>query len=719
MSTRGRAPAATVLVAAAMLAAAPAHAHEPTLKAAETEALGPEHAAEHAAERRAARRWARLPRAERVRIARRARAAAASIAVTSAADPPAQVGAWNPTLIPFSSFAINAVLLPTGKILFWDRAARHAGSPNPNDRDNTSRAYLWNPAKPGVPPRDVSPPPFDVDGDGDVENVPLFCSGQSLLPTGEVFVAGGTLAYPSVSSPAPADAVEFKGARFALTFDPWTKRWTRQPSMRHGRWYPGQVELADGRIAVLAGYNESGRHDANGLPFMNAELEVFTPAKERGGVGRWTYYPAGNLATGYYPHMLTMPTGEVLLAGPYAEDSAALDPDRLTAAGSAWTRLGSLGHYHNAGNLVLLPGSPSGSTRVAMIGGFERVTPTDDRSIRTVETLDFAHRGAGWLSGAGAPVPSLNVARSNGNAVSLPDGSIVVVGGAAGKLADAADPSDQNPGQNWTGGDQRLKRVELLEPGAGAWRLGPAQRKWRGYHSTALLLPDGRVLSAGDDFWGFTDAPSPWTRDDKAEIYSPPYLYAGARPRIKRAPASVAYRRTFRIATAKGARTAVLMAPSAVTHGNDMNQRRVALKVTSRRSRRLTVKAPRRPAVAPPGFYMLVVLDGDGTPSKARWIKLDPDPPRVTAKALHPRRGAPRLRMRLRSDERATVRVEVRGAGRARAHRTVRLPARAARTVSLALSAPLRRSAQLRVRLRARDAAGNTATRTVRVRLTR
>ena len=95
-------------------------------------------------------------------------------------------------------------------------------------------------------------------------NVPIFCSGQSLLPTGEVFMAGGTL---DIESPP----MQFKGARFALTFDPWTEKWTRQPDMREGRWYPGQGQLADGRIVVLSGLDESGTGS------MNADLEVFTP----------------------------------------------------------------------------------------------------------------------------------------------------------------------------------------------------------------------------------------------------------------------------------------------------------------------------------------------------------------------------------------------------------------------------------------------------------
>ena len=116
----------------------------------------------------------------------------------------------------------------------------------------------------------------------------------------------------------------------------------------------------------------------------------------------------------------------------------------------------------------------------------------------------------------------------------------------------AARGSSRPADSNFTGGDQRLKQVELLRPGLDtAWRLGPAQQKWRAYHSTALLLPDGRVLSAGDDYWHLGDDPRPQGGDpmDVGEIYSPPYLFDGdelaPRPTIEDAPAEVPYGAPF------------------------------------------------------------------------------------------------------------------------------------------------------------------------------
>jgi hypothetical protein len=713
-------PACTL---ALLAAAGPAAAHE----AAEAAELGPSHAAEHAAQERALRRWARLPGRERRRQTRVAQRRSLAFERSLALPGPEVVGAWSqPYALP--GYAINTVLMPTGKVLYWDRKPVIEGQGRPDG----SRAYLWDPAKPTEPAKDVSPEPFDVDGDGDTEEVPLFCSGQSLLPTGEVFAAGGTLAqWKSVTE-------NWKGARFAMTFDPWTETWTRQPDMRHGRWYPGQGQLADGRIVVVSGLDESGATPDR----MNVDLEVFTPSPVRGGQGSWARYDASSIdpGTGFYPHLFTLPNGKMLLLGPYQSDVALLDPAKLDSGQSAWTQLPDLNAWHPTGNAVLLPGGPSGSWRAAIVGGHfdsDQGGPLPPESIPTAEVGDLSAPQLTWQG-----LPDLNVARSNANLVLLPDRSMVTIGGAAGIQGPA--------GQNFVGSppDQRLKQVELYRPGAAEWELGPAEQKFRSYHSTALLLPDGRVLSAGDDYWGPNDTPDPTLGTDTAEIYSPPYVFQGARPAITAAPQTLQTGDHFHVSVANGPATrAVLMAPGAVTHGNDMNQRHVELEVVGGDAGGIDLVAPPSTAVAPPGWYMLFVLAADGTPSEAHWIQLGPRapepppppppppaeptgtptptatptptptpappaadtrPPALRARLARPsRRGGPAL-LRLTLDEAGSVRVSAR-AGAKRTRRTVTLSAGRARTVGVAL--PHRRRIRVTVSLEARDAAGNKTTR--------
>ncbi len=617
----------TALIAASTCATAAAH---PTATATR---LASSHAREHALEDRAlsdaARRWRALAPARRRAILRSTTARARRAAQLSVDAPAEEVGRWTPAgeRIDLPGYAIHSVVLPTGKVLMWGRPPIDSTD---GTRANTTPAMLWDPAHPELPPEDVTPK-LDLDGDGDVEDAPVFCSGQSLLPDGRVFAAGGTLAYPDYQAGG-----DFKGLDIAFLFDPWTETWSFAGRMRHGRWYPSQVELADGRIAIYAGLDETGS------AADNRDLEIFDWRD-----GSLRHVPAGDAVPGvfqwfpFYPHLFTMPGGDVLLGGPDSIQSALLDTAALDGAGadgSAWTTIGGgkdgygglTTYYRGYGAGVILPNAP---TRAALIGGYVD-QDGDKRSQRDADVIDVAAATPRWS--ASPDVPPMHVGRSSSNVVILPDGSLVAVGGGAGFEPGgvtaggdpAADPGTQNA---YTGRDQELKRVELLRPGTDtAWRLGPAQAKWRTYHSTAVLLPDGRVLSAGDDYWDVGDVPDPWAATgatvDEAEIYSPPYLFDGdgpaPRPAIGAAPANAPYGDVAGIPiTAREAERAVLVAPAATTHANDMNQRLVELEIVSRvAGKGVNVRMPADGTLAPPGYYMLFAIDDAGTPSMAHWI---------------------------------------------------------------------------------------------------
>jgi hypothetical protein len=183
------------------------------------------------------------------------------------------------------------------------------------------------------------------------------------------------------------------------------------------------------------------------------------------------------------------------------------------------------------------------------------------------------------------------------NLVILPDGRALAVGG-----------TDGTAGQ---------RQSLLYDPAANTWTRMASQVEERGYHSTALLLPDGRVLSAGDN----------QTPGGKAalEVYSPPYLYQGPRPAILSSPATARWGSTFAVATSDPVARVVLVRPGATTHTTDMDQRHVELTFTAT-SGGVLASAPPSPAVAPPGHYMLFLLNGTGVPSVAKWISLTNTP---------------------------------------------------------------------------------------------
>jgi PKD repeat protein len=135
------------------------------------------------------------------------------------------------------------------------------------------------------------------------------------------------------------------------------------------------------------------------------------------------------------------------------------------------------------------------------------------------------------------------------------------------------------------------------------------------YHSTALLLPDGRILSSGTGEGG--GGPS----ELNAELFSPPYLFRGPRPTITTAPSLVGYGTSFSVTTPQAADIAKvsLIRLGSTTHAFDMNQRFQSLSFT-RAGDALTIAAPTKRERTPPGHYMLFILDGNDVPSVAKIV---------------------------------------------------------------------------------------------------
>ena len=197
----------------------------------------------------------------------------------------------------------------------------------------------------------------------------------------------------------------------------------------------------------------------------------------------------------------------------------------------------------------------------------------------------------------------------------LPDESLLTTGGGYGQKDGSlyADPVYQS---------------ELRPDGATGWMQVGSEADARTYHSTAVLLPDGRVLSAGDDR---PEHIAPANRT--AQIYEPPYLFKGARPQVTFAPTAVHYGATFRVAVAgdpAAVTRAVLMRPNAVTHSNDMDQRAVELTVSAQADG-LTLTSPADATLAPPGYYELFLVNAQGVPSVASWVRIDPAAPEAPA----------------------------------------------------------------------------------------
>jgi hypothetical protein len=248
--------------------------------------------------------------------------------------------------------------------------------------------------------------------------------------------------------------------------------------------------------------------------------------------------------------------------------------------------------HHSMAPSLLLP--PAQKQRVMVLGGGGAGGPVKD-----VNLIDLSVPVPTFTPGAKA-----KHARGMQNAVILPDRTVFVSGGGAEEDPAAA-----------------VRESEIYDPDANTWRVGATALVPRLYHSVALLLPDGRVITAGSN---------PHRRDDelRLELYHPPYLFRGPRPFIESAPSAVTYGEAFDIHTpqADEIRWAQLIRPMAVTHSCDTDQRLVDLPINRRRRGfcRLRVTVPREPNLAPPGWYMLFLTTDDGIPSRAEWVHLGP-----------------------------------------------------------------------------------------------
>jgi len=480
-------------------------------------------------------------------------------------------GQWEtrPELMPINP--IHAGLLRTGKVLII------AGSGNyPKDSvDSVYKAAVWDPVAGTVADQNI---PWD-----------LFCNGMSFLPDGRALITGG-------SDPYPTNV--FKGLKNTTVFDPVTSIFHRVQDMAHGRWYPTNVALADGRTATFSGEVGDGTD--------NATAEIYTP-----GSGWSPEYANGWPASlGNYPRAHLTPQGDLFFSGAQL-DSHRFDPVTLT-----WSQKVAR-TTHNAtrryGSSVLLGLRPPLYTARILIAGGGATAATD-----STEIVDLSVSTPRWQ-----PTGSLNYKRVEHNAVLLPNGQILAIGGS------------KTNNQEDANGEGRFS--EMYDPATDAWTIMAQQLYWRLYHSTALLLPDGRVASLGSN-------PQQGTYEQHIEIYSPPYLFTdngdvANRPTLTNIPTTINYGpAAFEVTTAAPAaiQEAVLMRPGAATHAFDMEQRLVEIEIAAVLGGKLRLIGPPNANIAPPGYYMLFLIDSAGVPSVATFVRLgstadgpriDPPPP--------------------------------------------------------------------------------------------
>jgi hypothetical protein len=385
--------------------------------------------------------------------------------------------------------------------------------------------------------------------------------GYDAFCTGHAFMADGRLFV------AGGHISSGTGLAQASLYNPFNDTWTQAPAMNAGRWYPTVTQLGNGDALVTSGDIDTGV-GVNPLP------QVYQSA-----TGTWRDLTNAQRKQFLYPFMFLAPDGRVFDVGP-SDQTHVLDP---TGTGQ-WSFVGynaSL-KFRTYGSAVMYSDG-----KILALGG-------SDPPVNSAEVLDLNQASPVWRS-----VAPMQYARRHATATLLPDGKVLVTGGTSGE------------GFNNT--TTPVLPAEIWDPETEQWTTLASASSPRIYHSAALLLPDGRVLATGGNGY-----PTP-------EAFSPPYLFKGTRPTISGVPTNIAYGQQFTVQTpdASSITKVTLIRLGSMTHAINANQRLSVLNYTVSGDA-LNITAPAHGNIAPPGHYMLFIVNSNGVPSVASIVNIAP-----------------------------------------------------------------------------------------------
>ncbi|MGC9438672.1 galactose oxidase-like domain-containing protein [Streptomyces sp. WG5] len=433
---------------------------------------------------------------------------------------------------------------------------------------------------------------------GDYKTIPtpkdMFCAGHVQLKDGRVLVMSGNLGYPSADG-----TIGYQGYKDSYVFDPETETYTKTNDMNDGHWYPSATVLGNGDVISFGGLREDSTGSVT-AELWSDEQQKWLPTWQVNQT--WSYW-------GLYPSMILMQDGRLFYSGSHVFGN------NIPGTGSAIYDYGAntitevpglqRKDERDQSMSVLLP--PAQDQKVLTVGG-GNIDSNPDAN-RLTDIIDLKQPDPAYV--AGPPLPQGTVDLGDGpvpqtgdqgkmyvSTVLLPDGTVLETGGA---LHNRADP---------------VFETSIFDPETETFDPVATDPEARGYHSSAFLLPDGRVMTTGDN-----PGNGSWNHD--VSVYTPPYLLKGERPAITSViDTEWNYGDTQRITVDRPIARAELIRPAAVTHSSDPNQRFVDLPL-SVDGNNVDLNVTSNPNLAPPGWYMLFAVDAGGVPSVAKWVHLD------------------------------------------------------------------------------------------------
>ena len=463
---------------------------------------------------------------------------------------------WS-ALIPLPITPSSGANLPNGKLVFWSA----------NDRfsfGGTGQTYtsLFDPATLTASETLVTQTGHD-----------MFCSGTSNLPDGTLLVNGGD-----------------DSAKTSL-YNPSTGAWATGAAMNIPRGYEGNTVLQDGSVLTLGGSWSGGSGNKHGERWSAASGWTRLTGVPSGPIEAPD--PAGVYRGDNHLWLFTAPNGQVLHAGPSANMNW-ISTQGVGQIVSAGTRGDDV--YSQSGNAVMYD-----IGKILKMGGS---TAYDNRAASAASYVIDVNAGVSVRK-----VASMAYPRIFGNAVVLPNGQVVVLGG-------------QTIGKTFSD-DNSVLVPELWDPVSETFMPLPPMAVGRNYHSIGLLLPDGRVLSGGGGLCGAT-CPA---NHPNAQILTPNYLFnadgtAATRPVLQTVPAEATHGTTVNVITGAPVATFSLVRMSSTTHTVNNDQRRIPLQFSAGSGNSYALSIPSNPGVVLPGYYMLFAMNADGVPSVSKPIRI-------------------------------------------------------------------------------------------------
>ncbi|MFE1959855.1 galactose oxidase-like domain-containing protein [Streptomyces sp. NPDC059479] len=390
---------------------------------------------------------------------------------------------------------------------------------------------------------------------------------------------------------------DFQGIRSAYEFDPTAEKYIPVDPMKEARWYPTLVGLDDGRVLAVSGLDDVGA-------VLTGYNELYDPKTKKWSKGPERYFPT-------YPSLFLTKGGKLFYSGSnagYGPADKGRQPGVWDPVKNTFTPVDGLTDGDQTETSASLMLAPVQDQRVMLLGG-GGVGESAKATPRTA-IIDLNKESPAFQEGPRLPQGTRYL-----SSVLLPDDSVFTTGGSSDYRGRSA--SD-------------ILKAQFYDPATNSFRRAADPTVGRNYHSEALLLPDGRVVTFGSDpLFDDADNTKLGTFEQRVEIYTPPYLQGDRasdknRPALGEGPRRTDHdgRATFRTAKPDRIAKARLMRPSAVTHTTDVEQRSIEVGLT-RTKDTVTIEVPKDRTLVPPGWYMLFVTDTAGTPSEAKWLLVE------------------------------------------------------------------------------------------------